>query len=87
LRELLFPVFPLAEKRNHAKPQRRKGTQRIKTVMTENEIAKEIVGRCLSRPQHQQPIPVIYDNLHLDIGFRDDLIGEEETAAHLPPAA
>jgi GxxExxY protein len=76
-----------------------------KAVMTENEIAKEIVdaafrihttlgpgllesvydavlahelGRRGLRTARQQPIPVIYDNVRIDIGFRADLIVEDK---------
>ena len=75
----------------------RLGVRLCNPVMTENEIAKEIVdaafrihttlgpgllesvydavlahelGRRGLRIARQQPIPVIYDNVRIDIGFR-----------------
>ena len=79
-------------------------------VMTENEIAKEIVdaafrihttlgpgllesvydavlahelGRRGLRIARQQPIPVIYDNVRIDIGFRADLIVEDKVIVEI----
>jgi hypothetical protein len=84
----------------------RLGVRLRNAVLTENEIAKEIVdaafrihatlgpgllgsvydavlahelGRRGLRIARLQPIPVIYDNVRIDIGFRADLIVEDKS--------
>ena len=88
----------------------RLGVRLCNPVMTENEIAKEIVdaafrihttlgpgllesvydavlahelGRRGLRIARQQPIPVIYDNVRIDIGFRADLIVEDKVIVEI----
>jgi len=40
-------------------------------------LAHELTRRGL-RIARQQPIPVVYENVHIDIGFRADLIVEDK---------
>jgi len=56
--------------------------------MTENAIAKEVVDAAFRihtildrgelRIVRQQPIPVVYENVRIDTGFRADLIVEDK---------
>ena len=50
--------------------------------MTENEISKQIVDAAL-KIKRQFPIPIIYEEVELDEGFRADLIVEEKVIIEL----
>ena len=46
----------------------------MESAIHENAIATEMVRRSLLRIVRQKPIPVVYENVRIETGFRADLI-------------